>query len=148
MKDTLTHTKECTVYPGGYSPLPEKEALFEKLNLHHKDSAVKPLLNLDEFNDYYKVEIMVPGAKREDIFIYIHDNFLSIAVLHKMCGKLKKDKLQIHEYDTKCLERHILLPENTDTEFISAEYRQGILQLHLPKTKEPSKTANKQIVVY
>lgn len=148
MKDILPSAKECPIYPGGYNPLPEKEALFEKLMIDHKDSVIKPPLNLDEFKDYYKIEIMVPGAKREDIFIYVNDNFLYITVLHKMNEKLGKNKLRIHEYDTECLERHILLPQDTDTEFISAEYRQGILQLHLPKTEELSKTTSKQIVVY
>jgi len=148
MRYCLPCAKEYTVYPGEYIPLPEKEALLEELKVPPEDSAVKPPVNMDEFKDCFKIEMMIPGVKREDIFIHAHDNILSIVVLHKEYEELKKKKLQIHEYDTECLERHILLPGNTDTEFISAEYREGILHLHIPKTKGPSKTNSNVVVVY
>jgi len=148
MKNYAGNINKCTAYPGEYKPLPEKEALFEKLIRHPLEHPAKPPLNLDEFEDYYKLEIMVPGANREDIFIYLQDNFLSIAVFHKGCDRLKKGKKQIHEYEVECLERNFLLPDNTDAAFIRAEYKEGILHLYLPKTDKPLNVTEKQVVVY
>jgi len=147
MRGNLSYTKEYPVYPGEYIPLPEVEILLEELKKPGKDYVAKPLVNMNECKDCFKIKVVVPGARREDIFIYVHDNILSIVVLNKDCEVLK-EKLQIHEFDAECLERHILLPDNADSEFVSAEYRQGILNLHIPKTHESSKTNTKQIVVY
>jgi HSP20 family protein len=147
MGEKLSYHKECLVYPGEYVPMPEIEAILEELKYASTDSVPRPLINMDEFNDYFKMEVSLPGVRREDIVIYMHENVLSICVLHKNSEELKK-KFQIHEFETECLERHILLPENSDPEFISAEYKQGILSLHIPKTEEPSRTNPNQVVVY
>ena len=66
----------------------------------------------------------------------------------KNCEDFKKENLQIHEFDTECLERHILLPKHADIEFVSAEYSKGILSLHIPKTEYPQKKLTSRIVVY
>jgi len=147
MKTDLPHTKEYPVYPGEYVPMPEAIALLEELKIHSGDAAANPLVNMDESRDCFKIEVQVPGVRREDIFIYAHDNVLSILVLRKDRENLKK-KLQIHEFNAGSFERHILLPDDADTEFTSAEYRQGMLILHIPKTYEPSKSNTNQIVVY
>jgi HSP20 family protein len=147
MKAELQYSKECNVYPGQYIPSPEVKVFIDKLKISGKNVTAQPLLNFDEYKDHFKIEVLIPGTKREDIFIDVQDNILSIIVLNKDCAELKK-KLQIHEYDTKCLERHILLPENADAEFISAEYRMGVLNLYIPKTPGPQKTITNQIVVY
>lgn len=148
MKATIPYNKDYSVYPGEYIPLPEVEALLEELKLPRKTSPAVPPLNMDEFEDYFKIEVVVPGVKREEIIIYSHENILSIAVLHKDAMQLKNGKLQIHEFDSSPVERHILLPDNADSEFISAEYRQGMLLVHIPKSIHPSMVDMKQIAVY
>ncbi len=147
MTQLLKQYNECLVYPGEYIPLPGMEALLNDLKLTHKESALKPPLNMDELKDYYKIEVALPGIKREDIFIDIKDNILSVIILHNHCDELKR-KLQIHEFDTDFLERHLLLPEDADPEFVCAEYRLGILSLHIPKSKAHQRTNTNHIVVY
>ncbi len=143
----MTHAKECSVYPGEYTLLPETEALMNELKVSSGNFGVLPLINMEELDDCFKIEVIIPGAKREDLFIHIKDNTLSIVVLHKH-SELKK-KLQIHEFDAKCTERHILLPLNADSEFTSAEYKHGILRLHVPKNQHPFQSGVvKQIVIY
>jgi HSP20 family protein len=148
MREQLTYTKEYTVYPGEYNPPREVKSLLEELQTKDRHFAAQPLVNMDEFKECFTIEVVVPGVKREDIFVYIHDTILSIVVLNTNREEFRSKKLQIHEFDTKSFERHILLPGNADTEFISAEYRQGILSLYIPKTDEPSAPDTKQIIVY
>ena len=147
MKNNLSCVKEYSAYPGEYIPMPEAKVLLKKLKLTAKDSDAKPPVNMEEYEDCFKIEVIIPGVRREDIFIHVQDTILSIMVLHMACQELKK-KLQLHEFDTKCCERHILLTENADTEFVSAEYKQGILSLCIPKTQKPAPTNSQQIVVY
>lgn len=139
--------KECFVYPGEYAALPERRELLDKLQLNSKDVAYPPV-NMDEFEGYYKIELLIPGVRREDIFVYINSkNILSVAVLYKETTNGKK-KLQIHEFDTRYLERRIPLPENADTGFISAEYQESILRFCIPKTEGTVNPVMQRIVVY
>lgn len=148
MKSNLTYEKECPVYPGEYIRSAETEALLKELKIIDKDSIAGLLVNMDEFEDGYKVEMAMPCINREDIFIEAAGNILSIIVICKDSQKLKAKKSRMHEFDNKTLERHIFLPENADTEFVSAEYRRGILSLYIPKTEQPSEPNTKQIIVY
>ena len=143
----MAHTKEYSIYPGEYTLMPETEALMEELKASNNSLGVQPLVNMKELDDCFEIEMIIPGVKREDLFIHVNNNALSIVVLHKHC-ELKR-KLQIHELDDICIERHILLPLNADTEFTSAEYNQGILCMHIPKYEHPFQSGVvKQIVVY
>ena len=106
------------------------------------------LYNMEELKDCFKIEVLIPGVKREDIFTYIEDNVLSVVVLNNNCEQFNTGKLQIHEFDTGCLQRHILLPDNADAEFTSAEYKEGMLSIYISKTQEPSKTNTQHILIY
>jgi len=147
MRDNLPYQKERLVYPGEYIPLPEIEALWLDLVERGNDLASKPLINMDEYEDCFKIEVALPGVRREDIFINMQESLLTILVFHRNSEELKK-KFQIHEFDKDYLERHLLLPDNTETEFVSAEYKQGMLMLYIPKTLEPSHAHLNHIVVY
>jgi len=146
MTSYFTYAKECMVYPGEYTPMPEIEALLGESIIHSRASA-KPLVNMDELTDCFKFKVALPGVKREDIFIHACNNILSVAVLHKDCKKLK-EQLQIHEFETECFGRNIVLPENADTEFASAEYKEGILNLIIPKAYKHGMNTLQQIMVY
>jgi HSP20 family protein len=148
MMPQISFNKECLVYPGKYIPAIEMETLLKEFKMPVSENAVKPPVNMNELANSFTIEVAVPGVSPQDFFIYVQDNILSIMVLHKHCEEFAKGQLQMHEYDTACFERHILLPENAATEFVSAQYRQGILSLHLPKNGGALKTNNNQIVVY
>lgn len=142
----VADTKECLIYPGEYKPFPETRQILDDLISAGKESSSSPV-NMDEFENYFKVEMVVPGASREEILVYVHENILSILVLHKDVDSPGR-KLKIHEFDTDCIERHVMLPENTDSEFACAVYWQGLLVIHIPKTAFPSKSVSQQIIVY
>lgn len=139
-------TNECPNYPGTYHPSPEVEKFVQ--NFHSEDAVVcTPLLNLDEFDNCYKMDIVIPGARREDIMVYTQENMLSVIAVHSEPPQGVK-KTKIHEFDSMCFERHILLPADAGTEFINAEFREGLLHLFVPKSYGPQGYAKRQIAVY
>lgn len=146
MTSYLTKSKEYQIYPGEYIPMPEIESLLEELKISRSDVA-KPLLNMEEFRDCFKIEMAIPGFKREDIIIRVKDNVLTVMVMRSIDKKSRRH-LGIHEFEHEYLERQIALPQNADPEFASAEYNQGILNLYFPKTLEPSKSGINRIIVY
>jgi HSP20 family protein len=147
MRELGLYNNDCPFYPGAFIPLPDEERMLQELLNSGKKTAEKLLVNMDEYNDCYKIEAALPGIRREDVFVYVKGNILSVIVLHKDCEDAKK-KSQIHEFDCRCIERHIALPENADAEFVSAEFRQGILRLHIPKADKYPAVHTQQIVVY
>lgn len=148
MKDNLFYNRECFVYPGEYVPSLEVEELLEKLTICKEEMIALPPVNITELNDSFKIEVAVPGVSREDFFIQVSEHILSIVVLHHECDDFDKGASQLHEFNCGCFKRYIILPAYADAEFASAEYRQGILILHIPKSQKSPKSRTNQIVVY
>jgi HSP20 family protein len=141
---SLPYIPEHYSYPGEYIPLPQAEDLLKKVN---KALGSKPLVNIEEYPDSYKVEVNIPGAKREDIFINTNDRILSIIVLRMTCENVHY-QIQRHEFDNRSIERHVFLPADADTEFVSAEYKEGIVCMHIPRSEGHPSLSSGRIVVY
>ncbi len=124
--------------------MPESAALLQDFKFH--GHIAKPAVNIDELNHSYKIKVIIPGAKKEDIFINIDKNILSIAVLQKDSDSSNKHLK--HEFNPDNFERHIALPSNADSIFVNAEYNAGILSIYIPKSNNPVKNLKARIVVY
>lgn len=138
---------EFPVYPGTYIPLVEVQSLVADLKNQEKREFAVPPMNMDECGGLYRIEIGLPGILREDIYISAKENLLSVIVVHQTNDTAGRKALQVHELESSCFERHIFLPVNADTEFISAELRNGLLCIRIPKTNSPAKSTN-HIAVY
>ena len=68
--------------------------------------------------------------------------------MHKECEPHEAENVQLQEFNYECFDRHIILPDNADPEFMSAEYTAGILRLYVAKAKQPAKNLHTRIVVY
>jgi HSP20 family protein len=117
----------------------------EALKLPQEGGMVLPPVNVTELAESFKVEMAVPGVQRGDFIVEAEGNILSVYVLHK---EANNKRFQLHEYNFECVNRHILLPENTDTQFTLAEYKNGVLTMYVPKSAVPAKEIHTRIVVY
>ncbi len=140
----LSSANDYPVYPGKYIPMPGTKKLLKGLRAH--GSALMPPVNMDELNDCYRIKVAIPGAKREDIFINIDKNILSIAVLQSDSNGGRKHLK--HEFESNNFERHIILPKNADSIFANAEYKEGILYIYIPQSKDPVKNLSAVVVIY
>lgn len=149
MKNSISSQPCCSIYPGQFVPLLNEVDVKEELKSSFAGSTVMhPPVNLTESEHSVKVEIAIPGVNREELVIYTDKNILSVCVAHKTAAMPEQDTFKLHEFTYNYFYRHIVLPSNVDAEFISAEYKAGILSLHIPKTKEPAKKLHNRIVVY
>jgi HSP20 family protein len=136
------------VYPGEYTPLPELEQLAEELKLHREGTVVQPLVNVRDRAESFTVEVAIPGAKRENFLLAVNNHVLSIALFVKSSTDCAGENFHLHEFNYDCFDRHILLPENVNPELASAFYKEGMLQIYIPKESAPVKTDALRIVVY
>jgi HSP20 family protein len=107
-----------------------------------------PNVNIVEYKDDYRVELAVPGMKKQDFKINVEGNLLTISAEKEIQFEEKFEKFTRQEFNYTTFERTFTLPEYVVAENIQAKYEDGILRIVLPKKEEFKKqTAMKQIAV-
>ena len=130
----LQTEKPYSIYPGEYVPLPQTERMLEQLNLVPR-KVMKPIpLKILECDDCFKVDVAIPGVRREEVMVSVQDNALYIAVL------------PLH--DIEPLDRQVILPEFIDPEFVTATFSLGILHVYLPKSTVPCGLKFHAVAIY
>lgn len=136
------------IYPGEYIPLPELEQLADELEKRREGIVVQPLVNVLDTAESFVIEAAIPGVKRENFLISVKEHVLSIALFTKHTEDSASVSFHLHEFNYECCDRHILLPENVNVDLASAEYKEGLLRIYMPKEKQGVKTDPQRIVVY
>lgn len=142
------HPGRYSIYPGEFVPLMDEEEVRNELRRKHRNKVVYPPMNMKELPDSFIIEVAMPGVKREELLINTDENILSISVVHREYRSHALDNFKMHEFNYEFFDKHIVLPDNVDADFVSAEYREGILHLHLPKTSLSTKKLHTRVVVY
>lgn len=94
-----------------------------------------PALDLYQTNDDVVAVIELPGMKKEEIEISLHDGTLTISGERKEEGA-KDDKSARTERFSGKFRRSISLPTRVDSNKVNATYKDGILTVTLPKAEE------------
>lgn len=95
-----------------------------------------PLVDITEDDTEYLIKAELPEMKKEDVKLTVQDNVLAISGERKY-EKEEKDK-KYHRVDRAygSFLRSFTLPENADGSKVSAEYKDGMLKVHLPKSAQ------------
>jgi HSP20 family protein len=93
-----------------------------------------PVLDVYQDKDQFTVVAELPGLKKEDIELSLHDDVLTIS------GERKQDKKGEEGYRNERFfgrfQRSVTLPTGVDSEKVKATYQDGILKVALPKAEE------------
>ena len=95
-----------------------------------------PLANISETKEKFNIEIAAPGFNKKDFKINLENNILSISSEVVNNNEDKVEKYSRKEFYYNTFKRTFSLSKNIDTEKISAEYKNGILRIILPKLEE------------
>ena len=98
-------------------------------------SAWSPALDLYQNADNVVAVVELPGMRREDIEISLHDAMLTISGERKRVNPNGEKAERTERYIGK-FRRSITLPTRVDANKVSASYRDGILTVTLPKAEE------------
>jgi HSP20 family protein len=93
-----------------------------------------PAIDVYEDKDHVFVRAEVPGMKKEEIDISLHEGVLTVAGERK----LEYDKAETHRVERFAgrFQRSITLPSPVDAAKVRATYKDGILAITLPKAEE------------
>jgi len=95
-----------------------------------------PALDLYQNNDNVVAVIELPGMRKEEIEISLHDGMLTISGERKRESSSNGDNAERTERYIGAFRRSIALPTRVDANKVSATYRDGILTVTLPKAEE------------
>ncbi|MAB58113.1 MAG: heat-shock protein [Aequorivita sp.] len=106
-----------------------------------------PKVNIKETADAYFVEMAVPGLKKSDFQIDLENQLLSISTEVEEKSEEKEENYTRREFGYSSFKRSFTLPETVDEEKIKANYREGILSIHLPKKEEAKQKPPRNIKI-
>jgi HSP20 family protein len=106
-----------------------------------------PAVNITELKNEYKVELAVPGMKKEDFKIDVDGNMLTISSEKEESSEEKEKKFTRKEYSYSSFSRSFTLPEEINLDKIEAKYEDGVLRLSLPRKEETKMPSAKNIAV-
>ena len=103
-----------------------------------------PAVNILEEDNEYRIEVIAPGIDKKDVKINLEDDVLTISSERKEENEEKDKHYMRREFNYTAFSRSFVVPEEVDAEKISAEHKNGILTLHLPKKEEVVKKTQKR----
>ena len=106
-----------------------------------------PAAEIEETTDRIILKLEIPGLEAKDLDIKVTEQSISISG-EKQSKTKKEEKGTIRsEFSYGKFERVISLPVHIQSDRVKAEYKNGILELTLPKVeKEKSKTVKVEVV--
>jgi HSP20 family protein len=107
------------------------------MNLHHFDNFAKvPAAELSETEDAFHLKLEVPGMEASDFDIQVSRDSISVSGERKEESKMEEKGVTRSEFRYGKFQRVIALPAKIQNTNVKAEYKDGILNLTLPKVEE------------
>jgi HSP20 family protein len=94
-----------------------------------------PLVDVHETKEGFQLQVELPGVKQEDIQVTIEGDTLTLKGERKRETEMKEDRYHRIERSYGTFQRSIVLPSVVDPNRVKATYRDGVLQILLPKNE-------------
>jgi len=108
----------------------------EGIPLSGRDSIWTPALDVEENENEFLVIADLPGLEQKDISVKMSGDTLTIKGERKEEREERKKNYHVVERSSGRFLRTLSIPVPIDTEKISADYKQGVLRITLPKKPE------------
>ncbi len=95
-----------------------------------------PSVDIEETSNNYNFLVELPGLTQKDVKLSVKDNILSITGEKKYTKEKTDDHFRRLESSYGSFERSFKLPDNIDQEKIDADFKNGILNIAVPKTEK------------
>jgi HSP20 family protein len=95
-----------------------------------------PLVDITEDEKEYLIKAELPDMKKEDVRLTVENEVLAISGERKFEKEEKGRKYHRVERAYGSFVRSFSLPEDADGSKVSADFKDGMLQVHLPKSQK------------
>ncbi len=94
-----------------------------------------PSVDISETQQEFVIRAALPAVKKEDVEVTFADGMLTVSGERRQQEEQKDEKLHRVETFYGSFSRSFALPEGIDGDRISAASKDGVLTIHVPKTK-------------
>ncbi len=130
-----------------YNPFHELEILQRRMNRLFDDSlfptwqegnglTFNPAAELSETDEAVLLKLEVPGMEAKDLDVQVTKDTVSISGERKVENKTEENGVTRSEFRYGKFQRVIALPALVQNTNVTADYKEGILHLTLPKAEE------------
>lgn len=93
-----------------------------------------PIVDVSESEEGFHLHAELPGVKKEDMAISVHENVLTLSGKRESKHEASKNKVHRVERSYGSFVRSFTLPDNVDTESVKAGFDEGVLNIDIPKS--------------
>ncbi|WGI17998.1 Hsp20/alpha crystallin family protein [Methanonatronarchaeum sp. AMET-Sl] len=108
----------------------------EGLEKHRGRTGFKPFVDVIEHEEQVTVTADLPGVEKEGIKINISDNILTIEATRERGTDTEEKGYLKKERTVGKFQRKVKLPTTVDEENAEATFKNGVLEIKLPKKEE------------
>jgi HSP20 family protein len=132
---TLVKYSDFDVRPTTFSTLLDK-VFNESVGNATRLNRFRPNVDIIENEKSYEIKVAVPGMEKNDFELDIKDGLLVISGERKF--EKKEDGTDYHTIETQygSFSRSFNLPDHVDVSKVSASYKNGILEVGIPKDEQ------------
>jgi HSP20 family protein len=117
------------------------DRIFDSMFTHDlpQFSSVKswiPAVDVNETETEFLLSADMPGLDKKDVSIDIHDGVITIKGERAIDNEKSTDDYRIRERQLGSFNRSFRLPDNVKEDKVAAKFKNGVLTVTLPKTKE------------
>jgi HSP20 family protein len=106
------------------------------LDGHTANTHVRPAADIVEDTDNYQFSFEMAGLKKDSVDVRVEDGHLIIEAERVRPELPKEAQVHLNERTYGPIRRSFKMPEDALTDGISASYRDGILEVRVPKKPE------------
>jgi HSP20 family protein len=123
-----------------YKPLTLSDFLNEDFfPTFNRNTGSLPAVNIREDEKAFYLELAVPGMDKKDLHIEVKDDVLTISSEHKEEKQEELEGYKRREFSYSSFCRSYYLPEDVNGDKIGANYKDGILNVEIPRLEEEKK---------
>ena len=92
-----------------------------------------PLVDVEESDKEYTIKAELPEVRKENVKVELENGSIRISGERKLEKEETGRRFHRIERNYGAFERSFTLPEGTERKNVSAEFKDGLLKVHLPK---------------
>lgn len=106
-----------------------------------------PSVNIIEGKNDFRIEVAAPGLEKKDFKIDLNNNVLMISSEKETKNETENEKYMRREFSYSSFQRSFSLPNTVDSEKINASYKDGVLNITIPKKEEAKEKPARMISI-
>ncbi len=95
-----------------------------------------PAVDLYEKDDHFVIKAELPGVDKKDITIDLKDRLLTLSGERSYDNEVNEENYYRRERSYGKFQRAFTLPADVDSDKIKAEFKDGVLQVEVPKPEQ------------